>query len=202
MTASLKRELPMGKCESHLTARQQQWMASLRDGLQRDTGRSFEDWVALARTCPETAPRARVQWMKAEHGLGQNRALMVLGEAFPAEARHRDPEALRAALWSDPASRGVFEAIQAAVLELGEVTEGPRKGYTAWSRSVQFAAAKPARGGAALLGLAVPPGASSRLEPAGRDGWSERLISRLRLRTASEMDEDVRNLLQRAFESA
>jgi hypothetical protein len=192
----------MAKRESHLTERQQKWIASVRDGLQSETGKSLDEWVAIARTCPETRPRARQQWLKTHHGLGQNRAMMVLADAFPAEARgYDDPAALEAALWAEPGARAVFEALAAAVYEVGEVTEGARKGFTAWSRTVQFAAVKPAKGGA-LLGLAVPPDADSRLEPAGRESWSERLKSRTRLEKPADVDAGIRRLLQRAYDAS
>jgi hypothetical protein len=178
-------------------------MASVRESLQRETGRSLDDWAAIARTCPETKPRARQQWLKTHHGLGQNRAMMVLAHAFPESGpRWDDPDALKAALWTDPAARAVFEAVEAAACSLGEVTEGARKGYTAWSRTVQFAAAKPLKGGAVLVGLAVSPGASPRLEPAGKDGWSERLKSKLRLEEPDGVDEEVRRLLRDAYEAS
>ena len=44
----------------HLTERQKKWFASVREGLARDTGKSLEEWVAIAQACPETAPRARL----------------------------------------------------------------------------------------------------------------------------------------------
>ena len=57
-----------------LTERQQKWFASVRAGLQRETGKTIEEWVAIARTCPAVSPRARQAWLKANHGLGINRA--------------------------------------------------------------------------------------------------------------------------------
>lgn len=193
----------MAKRESHLTEAQQKWMASVRSSMKAETGRTLEQWAEIARTCPETKPRARQQWLKTHHGLGQNRAMFVLREAFPDEARgYDDPESLKGALWTDPAARAVLDAVAAAACATGEVTEGARKGFTAWSRNVQFAAAKPLKGGHALLGLAVPPDASPRLEPAGREGWSERLRSRLRLTSPAEVDDELRRLLQQAHDSA
>ena len=68
----------------HLTEQQKKWFASVREGLQRDTGKSLAEWVEIARTCPEAKHRARLKWFKDTHGLLQNRASYVLGEAFPA----------------------------------------------------------------------------------------------------------------------
>jgi hypothetical protein len=87
---------------SDLTERQQKWFASVRAGLETATGKTLDQWAALARGCPETAHRKRLAWMKAEHGLGQNHASLVLDAAFPAQDGADDPEAQAAARWSDP----------------------------------------------------------------------------------------------------
>ena len=96
--------------EPNLTDRQQKWFATIRAGLERDTGRSLEAWVAVARTCPETGHRARLKWLKDHHGLLQNRASHVLSEAFGSSTAWSEPDKLIEALWADPASRAVFQA--------------------------------------------------------------------------------------------
>jgi hypothetical protein len=40
----------------HLTERQKKWFASVREGLERDTGKSLEDWVAIARPVRRPSP--------------------------------------------------------------------------------------------------------------------------------------------------
>jgi len=180
---------------SGLSPRQQKWFASVRAGLERDTGRTLEAWVEIARQCPETRPRARSRWLKENHGLGQNRAAQVLQAAFPTGASWDEPQALRAALWSDPASAHILRAVERLACALPEVVVGQRKGFTAFSRQFQFAAIRPLRGGKAVLGLAIDPVADLRLEPAGREPWSERLKSKLVLAAASEADARLEALL-------
>lgn len=185
----------------HLTERQKRWFASVRESLERETGKSLEDWVAIARTCPETKPRAQLAWLKANHGLGQNRASYVLSEAFPSERMTWDkPDEARAALWTDPASTAILEALQAAVAGFDGLITGQRKGFTAWSRAFQFAAAKPVKGGAAVLGLAVTPDASPRLLEPKTESWSERLKAKVALASPAEVDDEIRALLKAAWE--
>lgn len=81
---------------SGLTLRQQKWMDSVRRSLERDTGRSVEDWVAITRTCPETRPPARAAWLKANYGLARNHAAQVLYAAFLAGEGWDEPETLKA----------------------------------------------------------------------------------------------------------
>lgn len=185
----------------HLTERQKKWFASVQASLERDTGKSLDQWVEIVRRdCPETRPRARTQWLKAVHGLGVNRAAYILSTAFPEGPGWDDADALRAALWTDPASAAILEALQAAVVDFVGLVTGQRKGFTAWSREFQFAAAKPVKGGGAVLGLAVPPDASPRLSPAKAESWSERLKAKVALAAPTEVDDEIRALLKAAWE--
>jgi len=187
---------------SGVTARQRKWFASVAESLPRTTGRSVEDWVAIARACPETTPRKRQAWLKAEHGLGVNYASYVLMQAFPSEGPGwDDPEALRAALWKEPAGRAILDALVAAAAPLEGVVVGQRKGYTPFSREVQFAAARPLKGGRALLGLKLDPAASPRLSPPQRrESWSERLTAVVELDAPEAVDGEIARLLALAWE--
>lgn len=182
--------------DANLTDRQQKWFASVRAGLERETGKTMDEWVAVAKTCPETAHRARLKWFKDMHGLLQNRASQVLDAAFPTGTGWNEPEGLINALWIDPASRAIFAAVDAVALALPDAVRTARKGYTAWSRTFQFAALKPVKGGGAMLGLAVSPGLEPFLETPQSEGWSERLSARI----AVTADADLADLLRQAWE--
>ena len=185
--------------EANLTERQRKWFASIREGLERDTGRTLAAWVEIARTCPETAHRARLRWFKETHGLLQNRASLVIDEAFGAAMGWSEPADLTDALWSDAASRSILEAVAGRALGLTGTVQTARKNYTAWSRSVQYAALRPTRGGRALLGLAVGPDDDPRLTPRGSQSWSERLAVKMELDGPGAVDEAVAGLLKRAW---
>jgi len=184
-----------------LTEQQQKWFASVRANLERETGKTLEQWVELVRReCPETRPKARNDWLKATYGIGQNRAATIFGVAFPAEMGWDDAAGLRAALWSDPASTAILTALEAAIADLPDVVTGQRKGYTAWSRKSQFAAAKPLKNGGVVLGLALTPDASPGLAEPRNEGWSERLKAKLVLSAANAVDDTVQALLRAASE--
>lgn len=184
-----------------LTEQQQKWFASVRANLQRETGKSLEEWVEIVRReCKETKPKARADWLKATYGIGVNRAATIFSVAFPSEMGWDDAEGLRAALWTDPASAAILQAVEAAVSGFEGLVTGQRKGFTAWSRKSQFAALKPVKGGAAMLGLAVETDAAPNLLSPKNEGWSERLKSKLPLSSPADVDDAVRALLKAAWD--
>lgn len=188
--------------QEHLTERQKKWFASVQASLEAETGKSLAAWVEIARACPETAHRARTRWLKAHHGLGINRASYVLSVAFPDALGWDQPDALREALWSDPSSRAILEAVEARLRGFDGLVIGQRKGYSAWSRKFQFAAMRPLKGGKARLGLCVPAEADARFEPPRNEGWSERLKAALTLSSPADVDEALAARLKEAFEAS
>lgn len=185
---------------SSMTARQEKWFASITESMERETGKTLDEWVAIARTCPETRPAKRKAWFKEHHGIGTNRASIILGKAFPETAHWAEPDDLRAKLWADPGSRAILEAVEAAVAGLPGLVSAQRKGFTAFSKEFQFASVRPAKGGGARLGLAVEPTADPRLEAPKNEGWSERLKAVLPLSAPADVDDRIKALLKRAWE--
>lgn len=203
MAADAKRaEAKAPAAPSWLTPRQQKWFASVQASLERDTGKTLDEWVAIARTCPETGRGKQAAWFKENYGLLQNRAMHVLSVAFPSENRWEDGDKLRDALWTDPASRAILESVQTVAMALPAALLGQRKGYTAFSREFQFASVKPIKGGKASLGLALPTGADPRLETPKNESWSERLKSKLLLESPADVDASVQALIKAAWEAS
>jgi len=187
--------------EQHLTSRQEKWFASVQGNLERDTGRSLAEWVAIAKTCPETTQKDQLAWFKIHHGLLMNRALYVLGEAFGRDMEWDNPDKLIDALWVDPASRAIFEAVRDKATALPDVIVGGRKGFTAFSRNFQFAAAKPVKGGTAVLGLALAPGVDPDLVPRRKsESLNERLLAIAPLSSPADVDARIGDLLRQAWE--
>jgi hypothetical protein len=196
MAADASNEKPTG-----LTERQQKWFASVQASLERDTGKTIDEWVAIAKTCPYDTPRARSNWLREHHGLGVNRGAHVLSVAFPSEMRWDDAAPLRAALWKDPASEAILQAVEKAVAKLPDITLGQRKTYTAWSRKVQMTACRPIKGGHVLIGFAVTPDADPRLSPRGKsESWGDRLKGQMTLTSPGDVDGSIDALLKAAWE--
>lgn len=186
-----------------LTERQKKWFATVQANLEKNTGKPLADWVAIMKTCPETAPRAQAAWLKAEYGVGVNHAAQILDACRPADGPGWDePEALRAALWKDTASLAILEAVERVAGGVEGVISGQRKGYTSFSRSVQFSAMRPLKGGRALLGLKLSADVSPRLSPsARRESWSERLSATVALDAADQVDAEISRLFAQAADN-
>lgn len=185
---------------AHLTERQQKYFATMRATLEARTGKTLDQWVAIAKSCPYSRPSDRVKWLKSEHDLGQNSAALVLHEAFPqSDGGWDDAEGLRNALWSDEALREILVQVTAVAQDIPGIVIGQRKSFTAFSRDVQFAAMRPLKGKGALLGLKLDPALSPRLSPPARsESWSERLSATILLPDAAAFDADVADLFKQA----
>ena len=105
-----------------LTERQQKWFASVEASLERDTGKTLDEWVAIARTCPHDKPKARADWLREHHGLGVNRCAHVLSVAFPGAMGWDEPDALRTALWKDPQSEAICQGTKKPDRDLSSPT--------------------------------------------------------------------------------
>lgn len=187
----------------NLSPRQQKYFATLKAGLERDTGKTLDEWAKIARKCPETKSRERIRWLKERFGFTANRASIILSAAFAEESPGwGDPDALIDALWSDAELRAIYARIDATAMKLKGALRTARKGYTAYAREFQFAAARPVKG-AVRLGLAIDPEASMRLQPAKKnEGWSARLKSSLILTRPSDVDAEIKSLLKNAADAS
>lgn len=185
-----------------LTERQKKWFATVQANFEKNTGKPLSAWVEIMKSCPETSPRARAAWLKAEYGIGVNHAAHILDACSPKDGMGWDePAELRAALWKDPASLAILEAVERIAAGDATVISGQRKGYTSFSRAVQFAAMRPLKGGRALLGLKLEPDASPRLSPAiRRESWSERLTAIVELDEPNQVDGEIARLFGLAAE--
>jgi len=187
-----------------LTERQKKWFATVEANFEKATGRPVAVWVdILQKGCPETRPKAQAAWLKATYGIGQNHAAHILNAARPDTSMGwDDAEGLRAALWAEPRSLAILEALERKVAGVEGVISGQRKGYTSFSRAVQFAAIRPIKGGKALMGLKLDPALSPRLgEAVRRESWSERLNAVVELDGPGAVNDEIGRLFAQAADN-
>jgi hypothetical protein len=185
----------------------QQYMAALEANLEKATGKPLSQWVKIARTCPHTKTRERLNWFKDHHGLGQNRAGLVLWRAFGAEmlgSQDDDPAKLVDNLFAKGFAdqRATYDKVVAFVERLGSGTVSPRKAYVALYRLKQYGAIKPSKNGL-LVALALkkyPKNAG--LVEVNKLGGGERNRMAFVLTSAKDFDANVKQWLKAAFDEA
>tara|TARA_R110002124_G_scaffold128943_2_gene290080 strand:+ start:581 stop:1219 length:639 start_codon:yes stop_codon:yes gene_type:complete len=195
-------ELERPMTDPAMTERQKKWFATVQANLEDRTGRPLAVWVDILKGCPETRPRAQAAWLNATHGIGANHAALILDAARPADSLGwSDAEGLRSALWAEPRSLAALEAVERIAADLEDVIVSQRKGYTAFSRVVQFAAMRPLKGGGALLGLKLDPDGGGRLSsPTRTESWSERLTAVVDLDGPGAVNAELAGWFARAAE--
>lgn len=139
----------------------QSWTDSVRNTLERESGRSLEVWVALVRAempADVERPRQRLQWLKETYGILQNRGIMILTEAFPGSYGELDTDAntiLETHFNANAHLRPLFDRVVEAAHLLGQdVAVTPQKSFISLVRKYKFAQLKPGKKGL-LLGLAL-----------------------------------------------
>jgi hypothetical protein len=184
-----------------MSGRSQKWMQAVAASLERDTGKTLEQWIKIAKACPETAPRKRAAWLRAKYGLGVNRAAQIFSAAFPSGPTWDQPDALLDQLWKDANGRAIYDAVAKLVRkEFPDAIIGPRKTFVSFSGKIQFAAIIPATGGKAEMGFPLPLSASNRLVTMKKRPWAEKHTGLLALSSPKEVDAEVKRLLRLSWE--
>lgn len=174
--------------------------------MKEKTGRSLEEWEAVARKNGPATARELRSWLKAEQGLGHVAAGIVADAALGLDryVAYDDPDALLNALFSEVNEplRPLYDRLVRAGRKLGkDVRVVVCKTYVGLSRTRQFAVLKPMASKRIDLGLALPGAeVGGRLESAGGLGTSDRITHRVRVRTLKEADAEVTALLRQAYE--
>lgn len=181
-----------------------QYMASLEANLEKASGKTLAQWVKIARACPHSKPRDRLQWFKKEHGLGASRATLVLWKAYGVGSLgSADPAALVDRLFSAGFSgqRETYEAVVKFVARLGAGSVSPRKGFVALYRLKQYAVLKPRKKGL-LLGLALKkyPKTAGLEDLKAREG--DRIRKGLYLSSKRDFGPAAKALLKAAYAEA
>lgn len=178
-------------------------MANMIANLQVKTGRSLDDWLALARVSGQTRHGGLVSWLKAEQGLGHGYANLVAHKTFASDAGSSDASDLMEAMFAGPkaAMRPAYDRVAGIVSGLEGAQFAPKKGYVSVRRSKQFGLVQPSTKDRLDLGLnlkGVEP--SGRLEAAG--SWNTMVTHRVRIASADEVDAEVEGWITQAWAAA
>ncbi len=185
----------------------QQWIAD----LPKKTGQTLEEWVRLVRKSGPPTERERRDWLKKEHGLGHNAAMLIAERADGKGTENDSPEAyLKAAegyveamfAGGKAGLRPLYDVLLRLALKLGpDVKACPCTTIVPLYRTHVFAQLKPTTRTRLDLGLflkgADPP---ARLLDTGGLARGDRITHRIPITKPAEIDDEVKHWLRTAYE--
>jgi hypothetical protein len=171
--------------------------------LREATGRTFDQWVALARAKGPKTQRACREWLQKEHELGQRDAWWIASLATADDApTYDDPEKLVDALYSGDkaALRAVHEKVVDAALAQGDdVIATSCKTMVPIYRKHVFVELRPVNDAVEVsLAIGEAP-AKGRLLPADSRMPGDRLTHRVMVRALSDVDAELKGWLATAY---
>lgn len=169
--------------------------------IERDTGRSFAEWLETVRAIGLARHGEIVAMLKREHGFTHGNANLVALRALDEHGLAQDDDALISSHYAgkNATLRPLYDRVIGEIRGFGSDVElAPKKTYVSLRRRKQFAQVGPAAGGRLKIGLNLPDApVGGRLEAA-----SGMVNRRVRLQTAEELDAEVLGWLREAYDRA
>ncbi len=180
-------------------------VATMIRNLEKNSGRPWSDWLALAAARGAEKHGETVAYLKTEHGLGHGYANLVAHEARKAAAPPAPTGDAAIDAWfagGKEAVRPIYDAVVALGRTCGaDVELAPKKGYMSLRRSKQFACVFPSTKTRVDVGIQLKGVAPARrLEAAG--SWNAMVSHRVRLENAAQVDAELAAWLRQAYAAA
>ncbi len=187
----------------------QKWVAELKE----KTGRSLEEWIALAKNEGPKEEKARREWLKTKHKLGTNSAWWI-SERMDGKGTEEDsPEAyLKVAVvyveeqYSEAKEklRPIYDELLTLGKSMGaDVKACPCKTMVPLYREHVFAQIKPTTNTRIDLGFALARYKGKlpkRLIDTGGLAKKDRITHRIEIKTLAEIDGEVKKWLKTTYE--
>lgn len=174
--------------------------------LESMTGKSLAEWIAIVEASGQEKVKARIDFLKANHGLtyGYANLIALFAKDRAEQAAGAVPDDPIAALYSGEKAglRPIYDKVLAAAMKFGgDVVESPKRTYVSLRRDKQFAIVQPTTKTRVDVGLVlkgVEPG--GRLEAAG--SWNSMCTHRVKVESAGEIDKELLRWLKQAYDGA
>jgi hypothetical protein len=173
--------------------------------LQKNTGKSLEDWIEIVKKSGLETEKERAAWLKSKHKLGTNISGWIAERAAGKRgAEDYDPEALVEALFADKKSHllPIYEELLKLGLELGaDMKACPCKTFVPLYREHVIAQIKPTTNTRIDFGLALKnTKAKGRLVDTGGYAKGERISHRIAVTSLADIDDELKSWLKKAYE--
>jgi Domain of unknown function (DUF5655)/Domain of unknown function (DUF4287) len=191
-------------------AKIQKWVGELKG----KTGRTVEEWIELTKKeGPASGHKARVEWLKKKHKMGNNSAWWIAERAGGKGFEEDSPEAYLATAekYVEQQYSGKKEqlrSVYAELLELGksvaeDVKACPCQTMVPLYRNHVFAQIKPTTNSRIDLGFALAKYKGKlpkRLVDTGGLAKKDRITHRIEITEVGQIDDDVRKWVKTAYE--
>ena len=169
--------------------------------LKDKTGKTLEQWIAIAKKSGAAKHGEIVKMLKSDHGMTHGFANLVAHKTLKSDAGSiGDSTDLVAAQYAGDkaALKPIYDALIKAAKSCGEIEVAPKKAYVSLRRSKQFAIIQPSTKTRVDLGLNIKnEPAKGRLEKSG--SFNAMVSHRVRLEKTSDVDKDVKNWIKKAW---
>ena len=172
--------------------------------MKEKTGKTLEQWVALAKKSGEEKHGGLVKHLKTEHGLGHGYANLVAHKHLKSDAGSKAEGGtdLVAAQYAGAKAdlKPIYDAVVNAVSAFGKDVEiAPKKTYVSLRRNKQFALIQPSTKTRVDLGINLKDATpSGRLEKSG--SFNAMVSHRVRLEKPGDVDKNVKAWLKKAYQ--
>jgi hypothetical protein len=187
-----------------------QYSRNVLAAMEKKTGKSYEEWVSVAKKSGLKTEEERRDWLKEKHGFGTNTAWWIAEMSF---GKGRDAVEEDAYLKLAPgyveemyAAKANLRPIHDALIELGralgaDVKVCPCQTIVPFYRKFQFAQIKPTTKTRIDLGLALgDTKATGRLIDTGGFAKKDRITHRIPIADLKEIDAEVKKWLKTAYD--
>jgi hypothetical protein len=173
--------------------------------LQKQTGKSLEDWIEIVNDSGLETEKERAEWLKWKHKLGTNIAGWIAERAAGKRgAEDYDPDAMVEAMFADKKSLllPIYEALLKLGLELGDDMKAcPCKTFVPLYRKHVIAQIKPSTNTRIDFGLALKnTKAKGRLVDTGGYAKGDRITHRIAVTSLVDIDDELKSWLKKAYE--
>lgn len=184
----------------------QKWIATLKD----KTGRSLEEWVALAKKGGPKEPKKLREWLKKEHKLGTNSAWWIADEV---QGKHQEADTTTYLAQAEKYVETMYSGGKADLRPLHDALYKLAKGIAKdvrccpcqtivpFYRNHVIAQIKPSTQTRIDFGLAL--GATktpARLIDTGGLAKKDRITHRFEITSLKDIDGEVKRWLQKAYD--
>ena len=187
-----------------MTPTPEEMVATMITNLAEKTGKSIDEWVAIAKKTGLEKHGQIVKALKSQHGLTHGYANLVAHETLKADQPAVGDDALVAAQYAGAKAdlKPIYDKLVAAVAKFGDDVElAPKKTYVSLRRSKQFGLIQPSTKTRVDVGIKLAdtePG--ERLEASG--SFNQMVSHRVRVESVAEVDRELIGWLRAAYDEA